>query len=254
MFGLENFKGSCWVNTCLQALFRIPELQYRYSNKQFDDTNLIDECLCRIWNSKGEEGLKEFFECVKTQTMPAGNGIGDSHELLNFLCDKLPFLDKLCRFKIADSITCNSCLHKELKEDSVVEYSVNCYEGKISLTDCIVKSVMPVKIEDWTCDKCNKKGCEKQQLIGSFPKVMIFHKVDPAGTFEYSSILVMNNATYALISVSCYGNFHWWSYGRDMPPGSSWYTLNDKQVLEHTAKQFPISPNMRLLIYYRLEN
>jgi ubiquitin C-terminal hydrolase len=103
MFGLHNFSGSCWVNSCLQALFRIPEVQTKYSDENSD--NKIDESLQTIWKSKGEQGLKEFFDSVKTVTMPAGDSIGDAHELFQYLCDKLKFLDDICRFKIADTIS-----------------------------------------------------------------------------------------------------------------------------------------------------
>jgi uncharacterized UBP type Zn finger protein len=254
MFGLRNFRGSCWVNSCLQSVFRIPEVQERYNSQTFDKDNPIDECLCKIWNSKGEYGLKEFFDSVRTTFMPAGRDIGDAHELLTYLCDKLPYLDELCRFKMADSITCNSCKHRDLKEDSVVEFSLDSANKGIPLTDCIINTVTPITIEEWKCDKCNQLGCTKQQLIGSFPKVMMFHKVSTQGSVEYSSILVLNSKQYALVSVSCYNGSHWWAYGRNMPPGSSWYTIDDTRLQEHGPKQFPVSSTMRLLIYYRLEN
>ena len=62
MFGLKNFRGSCWVNACLQGIFRIPELQQRYSNSQANPENIIDVCLQQIWKSNVEDGLKYFFE------------------------------------------------------------------------------------------------------------------------------------------------------------------------------------------------
>jgi uncharacterized UBP type Zn finger protein len=250
MFGLENFRGSCWVNTCLQSIFRIPEVQHRYTSGTFEKGNLVDECLCKIWVTKGQDGLKQLFESVRTEVMPAGNGIGDSHELMQFLCDKLPFLDALMRFKIADTIECIHCKHRELKEDSIIEFSISSETQNKQITECIAETVREDTLEDWKCDKCNEKGCKKQQLIGSFPKVMVFHMVPTEGSVEYSSILSLNAREYALISVTCYSNMHWWAYGRNMPPGSSWFTLNDQQVQEHGPKQFPLSNKMRLLIYY----
>ena len=110
MFGLQNFKGSCWVNSCIQGIFRIPEVQTRYDKEEHDSSNILDSSLYKVWSSKGQNGLKDFFESVKMDTLPAGRDIGDSHELLMYLCDKLPFLDTLCRFKIADSIVCKNCL------------------------------------------------------------------------------------------------------------------------------------------------
>lgn len=254
MFGLHNYRGSCWVNACLQGFFRIPAVQERYNSEIYETENLIDKYLCTIWKSKGQDGLKEFFEVVRTDTMPAGRGIGDSHELLQYLCDKLPFLDELMRFKIANSIQCKHCDYKEVKEDSVIEFSIAPSKHGAQLIECISEVVKPDEIAEWKCEKCGQLGCTKQQLIGTFPKVMMFHVIPVRGATEYTSILGLNKRQYALTSVVCYNGAHWWAYGRNMPPGSSWYTLNDTQVQEHGPKQFPLSPRARLLIYYRLEN
>jgi uncharacterized UBP type Zn finger protein len=254
MFGLQNFNGSCWVNGCLQSLFRIPEVQYRYSNNQADKSNQIDVALENIWISKGKIGLKDFFSVVQTSTMPAGQGIGDSHELFQYLCDKLPYLDELCRFKVADTIECVSCKSKEIKEDSVTQFNIVSEGNHIPISQCIMNTVIPNTISDWVCDKCTKKGCTRQHLIGSFPKVMMFYMVSSNGSIDYSSLLILNNKKYALSSVVCYNGSHWWTRARNMPPGSSWYTLDDQQVTDHGGKQFPVSNMMRILIYYRLED
>lgn len=242
------------MNTCLQAIFRIPEVQERYDAGTFYKGNLVDECLCKIWKTKGEEGLKEFFEVVRTDTMPAGQGIGDTHELLQYICDKLSYLDNLVRFKVANSVQCIHCGDKSLVEDSVTEFSIATHGKNVPMIDCIAECVKEHVIEEWKCEKCGQNGCRKQQLIGTFPKVMMFHSLPTNGSIDYSSILGLNKRQYALLSVSCFDGGHWWSYGRNMPPGSSWYTLNDRQVHEHGPKQFPVSNRMRLLIYYRLEN
>jgi len=254
MFGLHNYRGSCWVNACLQGILRIPELQERYNSGKYDKSNLIDECLYKIWKSNGEQGLKEFFEVVRTETMPAGKGIGDSHELLQYLCDKLPILNELMRFKIADSIQCKNCEYKEFKEDSVTEFAIATDKQKVPLVNCIAEVVKPNEISEWKCEKCQKKGCTKQQLIGTFPKVMMFHLIPLDGSTDYTSVLGINKRQYALLSVVCYNGAHWWTYGRNMPPGSAWYTLDDTNIQEHSPKQFPLSNRARLLIYYRLEN
>jgi uncharacterized UBP type Zn finger protein len=254
MFGLQNFSGSCWVNACLQAIFRFPEVQERYSNNQSYKSNPIDLALESIWISRGKLGLKDFFDVVRTETMPAGKGTGDSHELFNYLCDKLPYLDKLCRFKVADTTECVSCKAREVCEDSVVEYTISTNGTHLPISQSIMNTVLPNTILDWTCDKCEKKGCARQHLIGTFPKIMVFHMNSQSGSIDYSSLLVLNNKKYALSSVVCYNGSHWWTRGRNMPPGSSWYTLDDHQVVDHGAKQFPVSNMMRILIYYRLED
>ena len=254
MFGLHNQNGSCWVNAALQAFFRIPEVQTLYTEGQVDKKNIIDVCLARIWKSRGEDGLRDFFEAVRTDTMPAGRGIGDSHELLQYLCDKLPFLDEMCRFKIAHSLKCNTCGEKNITHDSVIEFPFDCVEGRnIPLSNCIAKTVEAYTIDEWVCEKCKNAGGTRQQLIGTFPKCMIFHAPLSNTSIDYSSILVLNKKKYALSSVVCYNGAHWWTYGRNMPPGSSWFILDDQNAQEHGAKQFPLSSNMRLLIYYRLD-
>ena len=254
MFGLHNYSGSCWVNAALQAFFRLPDVQERYTNSTFEKSNVVDSCLYRIWTSKGEDGLKDFFEAVRTDTMPAGLDIGDSHELFQYMCDKLPFLDELCRFKIAHSMECSNCKKKTLKHDSVIEFSLDVVLGKnATLANCIGQTVQPYTVDEWVCEDCKKTGGVRQQLIGTFPKCIMFHAPLAHTAIDYSSILMMNKRKYALSSVVCFNGGHWWTYGRNMPPGSSWYNLNDTHVSEHGPKQFPVSPQMRMLIYYRLD-
>jgi uncharacterized UBP type Zn finger protein len=254
MFGLHNHRGSCWVNAALQAFFRIPEVQQRYDQNIFDKKNVIDQCLYSIWKTKGENSLKDFFEAVRTDTMPAGLDIGDSHELFQYLCDKLPFLDELCRFKIAHSMVCKSCNKKSIREDSVIEFSLDSVSGShVPLATCISKTVEPYDIDEWECESCKTKGGTRQQLIGSFPKCLLFHAPLSNSTIDYSSIMILNKHKYALSSVVCYNGAHWWTYGRNMPPGSSWYILDDMNIREHSPKQFPVSNTMRMLIYYRLD-
>jgi len=245
------------VNACLQGIFMIPEVRNRYTTNGHDENNIIDKCLSVIFRSKGEDGLKELFEAVKTKDINPGRDIGDSHELLMFLCDKLPFLDELCRFKIGDSIQCKTCKKIEVKEDSVCEYALSLVNNREAISDCIVRSVQPYENNDWKCsftEGCQGVGCECQHLIGTFPKVMIFHVIPTNTAVNYSSILILNKRQYALTSVICYNGSHWWTYGRDMPPGTDWYVLDDTRIIKHGPRQFPVSSSMRILIYYRLEN
>jgi ubiquitin C-terminal hydrolase len=113
--------------------------------------------------------------------------------------------------------------------------------------------VEPYPIQEWECETCKNKGGIRQQLIGSFPDYMMFHLPISQTTVDYSSILVLNSKRYALMSVICFNGGHWWTYARNMPPGSSWYMLDDTNVSDHGPKQFPISGSMRVLIYYRLD-
>jgi len=251
-FGLRNQRGSCWVNAALQAVYRIPDLQQRFHEEKHDTTNPVEVCLYQIWSSGGEQGLRDFYSVVNTSLMPAGEGIGDSHELLEFLCDKSPFLDKLFRFKTANNISCSNCEYKDSRRESMVEFPIVPSRPKQSASEAIVDACRPVTIADWKCEKCGKTGCTKQFLMGTFPPIMTFHVTSLKSTVTYSSILTLNGMTYALFAVICFDGGHWWTYGRDLPPGKPWVCYNDAHVRSHGPNQFPLHDNMRLLMYYRL--
>jgi ubiquitin C-terminal hydrolase len=253
MFGLRNKNGSCWINAALQAVFRIPDLQTRFNEGDEDDRNPVETCLAEIWGSKGDEGLKAFYECVKVSPhMPAGEGIGDSHELIEFLCDKVPFLDKLMRFKVANVVKCDNCIYTESKPDTMNEFSIAPSTRKQTVSDAIAEAVRPISIPDWTCDKCAKKGCHKQLLLAEFPQVLVFHQTSMDTTAAYTPVLVLNKNKYALFAVVCFTGGHWFTWGRNLPPGQQWYRLDDTHVQSFDPKAFPLADNMRLLMYYRL--
>lgn len=254
MFGLRNQRGSCWINAALQGIFRIPDLQKRIKDGEEDTNNPVETTLAEIYGSRGEEGLRDFYECVKTRTMPAGEDIGDSHELLEFLCDKVPFLDKLMRFKVAHTVRCSNpkCKYTETHSDTVVEFDIAPSRSKLSVTEAIVEAVTPVTIPDWLCEQCKQKGCTKQLLVGSFPKVLVFHTTALKTSVSYSAQLTLNNHTYALFAVVCFNGGHWYTFGRDLPPGQPWYEFNDTHVRSYDPSHFPLVDTMRLLMYYRV--
>ena len=251
-FGLRNQRGSCWVNAALQSIFRIPDLQQRFHDEKHDTTNPVEVCLYTIWSSDGAMGLKDFYTCVHTTLMPAGESIGDSHELLEFLCDKVPFLDKLFRFKVENRLKCDNCNYTCGKRDSMIEFPIVPSKPKESVAEAIVTAAQPYRIADWTCEECKKKGCSKQFLLAAFPQVLTFHVTSLNSTVTYSSILTLNKINYALFAVVCFNGGHWWTYGRDMPPGKTWVCYNDDHVTSHGPQQFPVADTMRLLMYYRL--
>jgi len=253
MFGLKNYRGSCWVNACLQGIFRIPEVQQRYSLMDPELMNgPVDLALNKIWKSKGQIDLKEFFDSVQHVSLPTGRGTADSHELLIYLLDKLTWLEDICKFTVVDQISCTECDYKSQKKDTKIELAL--FPDKIGMTiaDCISKEVQETIPEDSKCEKCSKPY-KKQLLIASFPKVLILHVYTEAQKrTDYCSNLVVNNRKYGLLSVLSYNGAHWWAYGRD-GIGMPWYTLDDTHVTQHQPTQFPLSHTMRILIYYQLD-
>ena len=239
----------------IQAILRIPDVQARFREDQADNNIPVETCLQEIWASSGDEGLRDFYECVRTTHMPAGDGIGDSHELLEFLCDKIPFLDKLMRFKVVHRVTCSnsSCGYTDVTHDSMIEFSVTPTERKQSVIQALLQSVKPYTIPDWKCESCKHMGCSKQLLIaGGFPQVLVFHQTSIGTSASYTAVLDINDVKYALCAIVCFNGGHWYTYGRDMPPGSPWYEFDDSRVQQFDPNHFPLADTMRLLMYYRL--
>ena len=185
--------------------------------------------------------------------MPAGDNIGDSHELLEFLCDKIPFLDKLMRFSILQRVQCKNCEYKDDRRDSMIEFSIVPSEKRDSVSAAIAEAVKPYTIEDWKCEKCGKQGCTKQLLVENFPRVMTFHMTSINTELIYPVLLTVNKHKYALMSVVCFTGGHWMTYGRNMPPGSAWYEFDDSRVQSYDSKYWPVVNTMRLLMYYRMD-
>ena len=250
MFGLRNIRGSCWVNATLQAIYRIPQVQQRYDALEADSDNAIDTSLGKIWTTHGD-GLSEFYAAARTPELPAGAGIADSHELLIHLCDKLPWLDKLLRFGFGIRISCKNCDYVNIVKDTTLEFPLAPDISCNTLSDSIQHSVRMYSDEGWKCEKCSKMGCTQQYLLDELPDVLVFHRRNLKQSFQYPSLLVLNKEKYALFAVVCFNGGHWWTIGRDMPPGKPWHTLNDENVQKHSSDSFPIANTMRLLFYAR---
>ena len=222
-------------------------------NDEEDSKNPIEMCLAEIWGSRGDEGLKPLYECVKVSPhMPAGESIGDSHELIQFLCDKVPFLDKLTRFRIATSIQCDHCEYKDLRPDTINEFSFTPTKKKQTVSEAIGEAVKLHAIPDWTCEKCKGKGCHTQMLLSEFPQVMVFHQTSIGTSATYTPILVLNKIKYALFAIVCFTGGHWFTWGRNLPPGQPWVRFDDDHVQTHDPRFMPHDDRMRLLMYYRI--
>ena len=251
MFGLPNIRGSCWVNAALQGVFACPSLK----DHTIDDANPIDVSLTEVYKTQAKSGLKDLFDSIQSTYIPAGRDIGDSHELIVHLADKLPWLDKLMRFKIANQITCKTCGNKTLKEDTAIEITLTPSVRNMPILNALQEFIKPIEIDGWDCDKCKeKRTCVTQTLFGSFPQILMIHRSSIGTSMEYSSILILNKRKYALFGVICFNGGHWWTYARDLPPGNPWYELDDSRVTKMTPTQFPVAGTMRILLYFLLEN
>lgn len=249
MFGLHNYSGSCWVNACLQGLFRIPELQKVFSSDN-ESSNKIENALKKVYNSKGQEGLPEFFKVIDHKDLLAGRTIGDSHELLIYLLDKMPWLENLCKIQVADKIKCTECSYESFKEDTKIELSLFPQEEKTNIVQCISDQIQEEILEGSKCEKCSK-SLNKQLLFKKLPKILIMHVYNhPSKKTDYSSSLTINGNKYILLSAICFNGGHWNCLGRNIE-NSLWYVLDDTNLREFKENEFPVSSLMRVLIYYQ---
>ena len=245
-FGLPNINGSCWVNGALQTFFACPAVRAYYS-KQTEHEDDLNKALYTVFSTQGREGLPAIFDAVRNHYMPAGKSIGDSHELLLFLCDKLPWLEKQVQFKIADAITCSSCSKLSMQHDHASELAIYPSKPDMTFLDAMLEVFQPQTIEGWKCESCNARGCTKQTMFESFPKVLLVHNI--ANPVRYSSVLNMNGHKFVLHAVLCYNGIHWWTYARI---DGNWFRLDDSRVTD--IKHLPITNAMRVLLYFLDEN
>ncbi len=251
MFGLPNISGSCWVNAALQGVFACPSLK----DHEVDDANPIDVSLTEVYKTHGKHGLRDLFSSIQKTYIPAGRDIGDSHELIVHLADRLPWLDKLMRFTIANQITCKTCGKVTTVQDSAIEIELTPSVRNMPILEALQEFVKPEEIDGYDCETCKEKQpCVKRTLFGSFPQMLMVHRSSIGTSMEYSSILILNKRKYALFAVICFNGGHWWSYTRELPPGKPWFELDDSRVTQMTPTQFPVAGTMRILLYFLLEN
>ena len=258
MFGLKNYGGSCWVNACLQSLLRLPEVKERYSSIDSESTiNSVDKSLSKIWKSSGSDGLKDLFDAISESNtsesggkpayeMLAGKSIGDSNEAFVYLCDKLPFLDALCRYTFVERLEC-PCGFQQERPDSHIQFQLYP-PNPMSLTDCILDVVKKETLDSWKCDKCSERGsATKEFVMKTFPKIFTF-KIISDEKVTFSDVLVINSYRYQLRGVTSFNGGHWWAFARD----PSWVLYNDTSVRQLRPNETPSGQNAKMLIYYRI--
>lgn len=255
MFGLKNYGGSCWLNACLQAILRIPDIKQRYDTLE-EPLNSVDKSLQKLWKSGGQEGLKELFDSIHESNtshtgnsayeMLAGKNVGDSNEAFIYFCDKLPFLDTLCRYTFIEKIVC-PCGFQQERQDSHIQFQLYPSQKNTQITTCISDVVKPEILDSWKCDKCSERGkAHKQIIIKTFPKIFVFKLL--SGVI-FANMLIINSNKYQLKSIVSFNGGHWWAYSKN----EVWTLLDDTNVRQLRPNESPSSSTIKMFIYYRVD-
>ena len=81
---------------------------------------------------------------------------------------------------------------------------------------------------------------------------MMFHQTSMGTSATYTPVLILNKIKYALFAIVCFTGGHWFTWGRNLPPGQDWYKFDDDHVQSHAGNFMPQDDRMRLLMYYRI--
>ncbi|CAD8127575.1 unnamed protein product [Paramecium sonneborni] len=195
--GLENESYFCYLNSVLQCLMGIPQLNHYFLYSYNQDIKLFTQAytiLLRKVNKlyyKARILPKELIKILQKNF--SIYEMHDSSELLLFILDKFreettlynqldyTFIDELFRGQITSFIKCPICTnintHQEIFYDlSLPLISKNFIQKKLTINECLTNYFKEEIIDGgWTCSQCNKlsKNIKRCIKITNAPNILI---------------------------------------------------------------------------------
>ena len=215
--GLKNLSSLCYMNSVIQQLFMIPIFKKSILNIKINDTEFklhekedVDDLLFQLikmfyylrFSDKSYYNPKSFVYSFKDYD---GNPTNP-----NVQCDAQEFLTRFIE-KVEEKISntserflCNNilggttlqqiictnidCKNVSERRESIVYLSLDL-KGNYTLDECLDKFIGEEKIEDYHCEKCDKKITHiKKVLIDKLPNILILHLQRIA--FNYETFLM----------------------------------------------------------------
>ena len=293
--GLKNLSCLCYINSVIQQFFMIPLFQNvilslpidpNYKEEKDYDNLLyqLQKMFYYLKYSEKEHYNPKFF--VFSFKDYDGNPTN-----INVQCDAQEFLSRLIE-KIEESLKNTSqqylcsnifrgstlqqvkCTNPECGNISERKENINYLsldiKGNTNIYECLEKFIVEEKIEDYHCEKCDKKITHiKNVLIDRIPNILIIHLQRIAFSYETFNMDKINNLItfedklnikkytinkdnndipsdyfdYELQGVlihsgtAQYGHYYSVIYSEEKEPTGKWYKFNDTQVSESSFEQ-----------------
>ncbi|CAD8192315.1 unnamed protein product [Paramecium pentaurelia] len=185
IIGLENENYFCYLNSVLQCLMGIPQLNYFFLYSYNQENKLFTQAYTLLLRKtikmhyKGRILPKELIKILQKHF-----SIYEMHDKEISIDNQLEttFIDELFRGQITSFIKCPHCTKISTNQEVFYDLSLpllgkNFIQKKLTINECLTNYFKEEIIDGgWTCSECNKlsKNIKRRIKITNAPNILIF--------------------------------------------------------------------------------